>query len=73
MNKHRQELSPTEALVRQGLRPAHFRTADEPPHSAMGSADLAVAGHLPGRFRRETGAGNESMGLACKVAGGCNE
>ncbi len=64
-------LSDTEALVRQGIKPAGFETADEPRHPARGSADLAVQGHRPGRFQRETGAGAEGLSGAVKVAEEC--
>lgn len=63
-------LSDTEALVRQGIRPAEFITADEAPHPALGSADRDVQGSRPGRFRRETGAGTESLALGVKTVCG---
>lgn len=64
-------LNDTEALVRQGIKSAEFITADEPAHPALGSADRAVSGHRPGRFRRETGAGSESLSTAMKTAEEC--
>lgn len=72
MNKSRVRLNDTEALVRQGLRPAELCTADEPAKPAHGSADRAVSGPSPGRFRRETGAGAEGLASAVGIAG-CEE
>lgn len=70
-------LSDTEALVRQGIRGAGMCLAgDYGPYSpelqpALGSADRAVTGPKPGRFRRETGAGNESLARATEIAEEC--
>ena len=63
-------LNDTEALVRQGLRPAELCTADEGPKAALGSADRAVAG-VSSRFKRETGAGHESLASAVSIAEEC--
>lgn len=64
-------LNDIEALVRQGIKPAEFKTADESAHPAHGSADRAVAGPRPGRFRREVGAGSESLSEATTIAEEC--
>lgn len=75
MDKRKRELSDTEALSRQGLSAPHNCYAvpsglwgrHEP---AWGSADEAIAGPRPGQFRRETGAGNESLVKAARIAEG---
>jgi len=67
-------LNDTTALSRQGIRKAGFETADEPFHvlpAAAASADAAVCGPQPGKFRRETGAGNESLAEATKCMEYC--
>lgn len=64
-------INDTEALVRQGIRRAELVTADESSHPALGSADRAVQGSHPGRFRRETGAGQESLASATAIAKEC--
>lgn len=72
----RERLSDTEALSRQGIRPAGSCFAAEQgmfsPDGftpALGSADRAVATNRQGQFQRVTGAGNESLANAVKVAG----
>lgn len=60
-------LNDTEALVRKGMRPAHSCEAGYHVLPAMGSADLAVSGPRLGAFRRETGAGDESMRRAVEI------
>lgn len=60
-------LSDTEALSRQGIRPAELCLADESPRPAYGSADRAVAGSRQGRYQRSTGAGSESLAGAVGV------
>ncbi len=72
MNQYKRELSDTEALSRKGIQPAQLCTADESPKPALGSADRAVTGSSPGRFRRETGAGTEGLAAAVKIAS-CEE
>ncbi len=64
-------LNDTEALVRQGLRQAELCTADEPPKPAAGSADRAISGPGTGRYRKETGAGNESLSRAVDITKEC--
>ena len=63
-------LNDTEALVRQGMRPAELCIAGEAPKPALGSADRAVAG-VSSRFKRETGAGSESLAAAVSIAEEC--
>lgn len=72
MKQYYRQLSDTEALTRQGLRPAELCTADEPPKPALGSADRAVAGLGTGRYAKGTGAGGESLAAAVAIAS-CEE
>ncbi len=67
--EERKRLSDVAALVRQGLPPAHMTLAADLPgtHPALGSPDRAVQGHQPGRFRKETGAGGESLSCAADI------
>lgn len=60
-------LSDTEALARQGIRPAELCTADELPKPAQGSADKAVQG-ASSKFRHQTGVGSESLAAAVGIA-----
>lgn len=65
-------LNDTEAIVRQGIRSGHVKLpADDWGRSHLDSADNAVQGPSS-RFRRETGAGNESLSAATNFAA-CKE
>lgn len=64
-------LSDTAAIANKPLNPVRLQVASDDFYAAQ-SADGAVSGPQPGRFRRETGAGNSSLAEACKLAG-CEE
>lgn len=66
-------LNDTEALVRQGLRrDARAECAPLNSDSGIGegparTVEQCVSGPTPGRFRRETGAGSESLASAVEI------
>lgn len=65
-----ERLNDTEALVRQGIRSPQLKTASGGTRT-FGDDDAAgaVSGPQPGRFQRETGAGNEHLTDAIAFAG----
>ncbi len=65
-------LNDTEALVRQGVRKPGLCTAGggDQYYSENEDATASTSGPQPGKFRRETGAGDSSLAGACATACG---